>query len=186
MNRVLDIDVANRRVRVEPGLVLDDLNEALAVHGMIFGPDPSTHTHCTMGGMLGNNSCGVHSVMAEFHGPGARTSDHVIEMEIVTYDGLRMRVGKTSDQELALLTARPDPASEIYRQLVALRVSGYPIDELLPEHGFHVARALVGTESTCVTILEATLAIYPLKKCKSLVVLGYPSVYEAADHVPQI
>jgi FAD/FMN-containing dehydrogenase/Fe-S oxidoreductase len=203
MNRVLDIDVANRRVRVEPGLVLDDLNEALAVHGMTFGPDPSTHTHCTLGGMLGNNSCGLHSVMAEFHGPGARTSDHVIEMDIVTYDGLRMRVGKTSDQELALLCTRPDPASEIYRQLVALRdryadeirdkyppvprrVSGYPLDELLPEHGFHVARALVGTESTCVTILEATLEIYPLKKCKSLVVLGYPSVYEAADHVPQI
>jgi len=99
MNRVLEIDTHLRRVRVEPGLVLDDLRDALKPHGLTYGPDPSTHTHCTLGGMIGNNSCGVHSVMAEFYGPGARTSDHVVTMEVLTYDGLQLTVGHTPEDE---------------------------------------------------------------------------------------
>jgi FAD/FMN-containing dehydrogenase/Fe-S oxidoreductase len=203
MNRIVEIDVDRRRVRVQPGVVLDDLKAALAEHGLTYGPDPSTHSHCTLGGMIGNNSCGVHSVMAEFFGPGARTSDHVIELEVVTYDGVQLRVGATSEHELALRCREPGRAGEIYRGLVALRdrhadvirakfapvprrVSGYSLDELLPERGFHLARALTGTESTCVTILEATLEVYPMRPARALVVLGYPSVFEAADHVPQI
>src|SRR3954453_24026801 len=90
LHHVAEIDVARRRVRVQPGLVLDDLRAALAPHGLTYGPDPSTHSHCTLGGMLGNNSCGVHSVMAEFYGPGARTSDHVESLDVVTGDGVRM------------------------------------------------------------------------------------------------
>ncbi|HTL32019.1 MAG TPA: FAD-binding and (Fe-S)-binding domain-containing protein [Kofleriaceae bacterium] len=203
MNRVLEIDRENRRVRVEPGLVLDDLRRALSKHGLTFGPDPSTHSHCTLGGMLGNNSCGVHSVMAEFYGPGARTSDHVESLDVLTYAGDRLRVGATSDDELRRILAAGGAGARIYegmRQLrdryadrirqrfapIPRRVSGYSIDELLPEHGFHVARALVGTESTCVTILEATLHVYRARPQRALVVLGYPSIYEAGDHVPQI
>lgn len=203
MNRVLEIDTHLRRVRVEPGLVLDDLRDALKPHGLTYGPDPSTHTHCTLGGMIGNNSCGVHSVMAEFYGPGARTSDHVVTMEVLTYDGLQLTVGHTPEDELARLAASGGRIGEIYTGLRALRdryedlirkrfapiprrVSGYNLDELLPEKGFHVGRALAGTESTCITILDATLEIYPAKPCRALVVLGYPTVYDAGDHIPQI
>lgn len=203
VHRVVAIDAARRRVRVQPGLVLDSLREALKPYGLTFGPDPSTHTHCTLGGMLGNNSCGVHSVMAEFYGPGARTSDHVDSLDIVTYDGLRMRVGATSDDELRAKIARGGREGEIYAALVRLRdryadeirkrfppmprrSSGYPLEQLLPENGFHLGRALVGTESTCVTILEAELTVYPAMPERALVVLGYPTVYEAGDHIPQI
>ena len=101
MNRVLSIDESRRLAVVEPGTVLDVLRSAAAPHGLTFGPDPATHTHCTMGGMIGNDSCGVHSVMAAFQGEGARTADQIEEMEIATYDGARMRVGKTSEEELA-------------------------------------------------------------------------------------
>lgn len=101
MRRVLEIDAERRLGRVEPGCVLDDLRDAAEAHRLTFGPDPSTHNRCTLGGMLGNNSCGVHSVMASFSGGGARTSDNTHELEILTYDGLRMRVGATSEDELA-------------------------------------------------------------------------------------
>src|SRR6185437_3440273 len=101
-NRILEINEAGRFARVQPGVVLDHLRQqANAQCRLTFGPDPSTHNHCTRGGMLGNNSCGVHSVMTQFYGPGSRTSDNVEELEILTYDGCRMRAGKTSDEELA-------------------------------------------------------------------------------------
>ncbi|MBA2485295.1 MAG: FAD-binding oxidoreductase, partial [Nitrospira sp.] len=89
VNRLLDLDPLTKRARVQPGLVLDDLCKAAEQHHLVFAPDPSTHNHCTLGGMIGNNSCGVHSIMA------GRTSDNVEELEILTYDGLRLRVGRT-------------------------------------------------------------------------------------------
>lgn len=203
MNRVLHVDTDRRQVRVQPGLILDHMRAALAPHGLTYGPDPATHDHCTLGGMLGNNSCGVHSMMGELYGSGPRTSDHVDSLEILTYDGLRLRVGKTSDAELDARCREPGRVGEIYRGLRALRdryadqirqrfapiprrVSGYNLDELLPENGFHVARALVGTESTCVTILEATLEIYPDRPCRVLLLLGFPDVYAAGDAIPRV
>src|SRR5213082_1412513 len=101
MNRILEIDVERKLARVEPGLVLDELQKEIKKHGLIFGPDPATHNHCAIGGMLGNNSCGVHSVMAEFYGGGARSSDNVRELEVLRYHGTILRVGKTSDAEVA-------------------------------------------------------------------------------------
>ncbi|MGH7266978.1 MAG: FAD-binding oxidoreductase, partial [Candidatus Rokuibacteriota bacterium] len=100
VNRVLAIDPGSRRARVQGGTVLDELRGAAERYGLTFGPDPSTHNHCTLGGMIGNNSCGVHSMLAEFYGPGPRTSHSVEELEILTYDGTRMRVGPTPDAEL--------------------------------------------------------------------------------------
>ena len=94
MNHVLGIDAENKLIRVEPGIVLDELQKRAKKHGLVFGPDPATHSHCAIGGMLGNNSCGVHSVMAEFYGGGARCSDNVRELEVLLYDGTIMRVGK--------------------------------------------------------------------------------------------
>ena len=203
MHQVLEIDLVRRRARVQPGVVLDDLRRQLGKHGLTFGPDPSTHDHCTLGGMLGNNSCGVRSVLAEFYGPGPRTSDHVETLDIITYDGLRLKVGATPEDELERLIRQGGRVGEIYGGLRRLRdryaelirarfapiprrVSGYNLDELLPERGFHLGRALAGSESTCVTILEATLAVYPARAERVLVVLGYPSAFEAGDHIPRI
>jgi FAD/FMN-containing dehydrogenase/Fe-S oxidoreductase len=203
VNRVLEIDAANRRARVEPGTVLDDLRNAARPHGLTFGPDPATHDHNTLGGMIGNDSCGVRSVMAEFYGPGARTAESVEELEILTYDGLRMRVGATTDEGYKRILAEGGRRAEIYAALRAFRdryadlirerfpkilrrVSGYNLTELLPERGFNVARALVGSECTCVTVLEATVTLMDNPRARSLLVLGYPSVYEAGDHVPRV
>jgi len=200
---VLDIDPVRRTARVLPGTILDDLRHAAEPHGLTFGPDPSTHNRCTLGGMIGNDACGSHSMLSEFYGPGARTSDNLEELEVLTYDGLRLRVGATSEAELEAIIARGGREGEIYARLRALRdryaerirerfpkmirrVSGYNLDSLLPENGFHVARALCGTEGTCVTILEATVSLVPKPRERVLLVLGYPSVYEAGDHVPEI
>ena len=200
---VLEIDPARRRARVLAGTILDELRDATEPYGLTFGPDPATHNRCTLGGMIGNNSCGSHSILAEFYGPGARTSDNVESLEILTPDGLRMRVGETSPEELQRILAGGGRRAEIYSALVQLRdryadrirerfprlsrrVSGYDLPALLPENGFHVARALVGSEGTCVTILEATLTLVPSPRARVLLVLGYPSVYEAADHVPEL
>jgi FAD/FMN-containing dehydrogenase/Fe-S oxidoreductase len=200
-NRVLEIDPSQKLVRTEPGIVLDELQKQVRKHGLIFGPDPATHNHCAIGGMLGNNSCGVHSVMAEFYGGGARTSDNVREMEVLLYDGTILRVGKTDDVDQII--NQGGRRGQIYQQLVDLRdrygelvrqrfpkiprrVSGYNLDDLLSEKGLNVARALVGTESTCCIILEATLELISEPPVRSLLVLGYPDIYRAGDHIPQI
>ncbi len=99
-NKILEVDPDKKRVRVQTGLVLDDLNRALKEHGLIFGPDPATHNHCTLGGMVGNNSCGIHSVMAQMEDGGIRTCDFVESMEVLTYDGHVFEVGATSPEEL--------------------------------------------------------------------------------------
>jgi len=197
LNQILSLDAGARRAVVQPGCVLDNLRKRAWKEHLTFAPDPSTHEYCTLGGMIGNNSCGVHSVM------GGRTVDNVESLEILTYDGVRLRVGPTEPHELDLLCERQDRVGQIYRDLRALRdryarlirarypkiprrVSGYSLDELLPENGFNVARALVGAEGTCVTVLEATVRLLPWPKHRSLLVLGYPSVYEAGDHVAEL
>src|SRR5689334_24147917 len=121
MHRIIDIDPGWRIARVEPGCVLDDLrNLASQRYGLMFAPDPETHSHCTLGGMLGNNSCGVHSVMAQFEGNGARTSDNVESMTVLTYDGLKMKVGATSEEEFQKIISEGGRKAEIYRQLKIL------------------------------------------------------------------
>lgn len=200
-NEVLDIDTDHKLVTVQPGIVLDMMKQFTGKQGLTFGPDPSTHSHCTIGGMLGNNSCGVHSVMAANEGYGARVSDNTEMLTILTYDGCKMTVGATPEDELENIIRSGGRRGEIYRKLrdlrdryqdlirekfpqIPRRVSGYNLDELLPEKGFNVARALVGTEGTCVTILDATMKLLPNPTAKSLVVLGYPDVYSAGRHAP--
>jgi FAD/FMN-containing dehydrogenase/Fe-S oxidoreductase len=194
---VLAVDPERRTARVRPGTVLDDLRNAALRHGLTFGPDPATHAWCTVGGMIGNNSCGVHSLTT------GRTSDNVEELEILTYDGLRLRVGATPEGEIGRIVRAGGRRGEIYRRLRELRdryaglirerfprlsrrVSGFNLDELLPERGFHVARALVGTEGTCATFLEATVRLHPAPKVRVLVVLGYEDVVRAAESVPEV
>jgi FAD/FMN-containing dehydrogenase/Fe-S oxidoreductase len=198
MREIVEIDPKRRIARVQPGVIRDQLSEITEQrHNLTFAPDTSTHEYATFGGMVGNNSCGVHSVMA------GRTADNVEELEIVTYEGLRMRVGPTSEEELERIIGAGGRRGEIYAAMRDLRdryaelvrqrypdlprrVSGYNLDELLPERGFNVARALVGSEGTLATVLEATVRLVHAPPCRSLLVLGYPSVYEAADHVPEI
>jgi FAD/FMN-containing dehydrogenase/Fe-S oxidoreductase len=203
LNQVLAIDPDQRLARVQPGTILDDLRGAAMQYGLTFGPDPSTHDHCTLGGMIGNNSCGVHSVMAQFFGPGPRTSDNVEALDVLTYGGVRMHVDAGLGRDEGRWQELPPAAADILRRLQVLartheqdirdgmpdiprRVSGYNLTALLPEHGFNVAHALVGSESTCVLVLEATVRLIPNPPSRSLVVLGYPSIFEAADHVPEI
>ncbi|HVA28881.1 MAG TPA: FAD-binding oxidoreductase, partial [Candidatus Baltobacteraceae bacterium] len=183
MNRIVEIDWDARKARVQPGCVNDDLRNKAEERNLTFGPDPATHDRNTFGGMIGNNSCGMHAQMA------GKTEENVEELEIVTYDGLRMRVGRTSDEELEGIIAAGGRRGEIYQQLKALRdkyadkirekfpdiprrVSGFPLNELLPENGFNVARALVGTESTCVTVVEATVRLVPSPPYRAIVILG--------------
>jgi FAD/FMN-containing dehydrogenase/Fe-S oxidoreductase len=197
LNRILELDPERRIARVQPGVVLDTLRAAAEKHHLTFGPDPATHDRCTLGGMLGNDSCGAHSIMA------GRTSDNVESLDVLTYDGVRMTVGRTSDEELASICAETSPRGAIYRSLRSLAdrhgtlirerspklprlVSGFALSALLPESGFDVARALVGTEGTCVTILEATLRLVPSPPGRAMVVLGFDDVFGAADHSPEI
>src|SRR5436305_4934500 len=115
LHHILALDPDGQRARVQPGVVLDDLRQAAEQHHLTFGPDPSTHNHCTLGGMIGNNSCGVHSVMA------GKTEDNVEELDILTYDGVRLRVGQTSEAELERLISAGGRRGEIYARLKALR-----------------------------------------------------------------
>ncbi|HET6864591.1 MAG TPA: FAD-linked oxidase C-terminal domain-containing protein [Solirubrobacteraceae bacterium] len=196
-NQILELDPESRRARVQPGVICDQLRDAAELHHLTYGPDPATHEYCTFGGMLGNNSCGTHSLMA------GKTSDNVIELDVVLYDGTRMRVGATPDDELERIIAGGGRQGEIYAQLKALRdevadrvraefpdiprrVSGYNLDQLLPENGFHVARALVGSEGTCANVLEATVRLVPSPQHRRTLVLSYPDVFQAADHVPAL
>ncbi|MGH7575804.1 MAG: FAD-binding and (Fe-S)-binding domain-containing protein, partial [Longimicrobiales bacterium] len=202
-HHVIEVDAARRRARVEPGTILDDLRSATEPHGLTFGPDPATHNRCTLGGMIGNNSCGTHSVMAELYGPGARTDENVEALEILTYDGVRMRVGATSEAELERIIRTGGRRGEIFARLRRLsdryadqirhrfpaiprRVAGYNLPALLPESGFNVARALVGSEGTCVTVLDATVTLMPSPRARALLVIGYPTIFEAGDHVPEL
>lgn len=201
-NQVLTIDEQQKLVKVQPGIVLDEMKKHTEErHNLTFGPDPATHSHCTIGGMMGNNSCGAHSVMAEFEGYGARVSDNTEKLTLLTYDGLIMEVGPTSEEELQNYIKEGGRKGDIYQKLknirdqyadlirekfpkIPRRVSGYNLDELLPEKGFNVARALVGTEGTCVVILDATMKLMWKPGARSLLVLGYPDVYSAGHHAP--
>lgn len=197
LNRIIDIDAQRRIARVEPGVICDQLKTAAAQHGLTFGPDPATHSRCTLGGMIGNNSCGAHSVMA------GKTVENVERLEILTYDGERFWVGPTDEAQYQEHLAAGGRRAEIVRGLKALadqygddirggfpsikrRVSGYNLDQLLPENGFNIARALVGVEGTCVTVLQAETVLVKNPTHRLLVVFGYEDIFLAADSVPQL
>jgi len=199
LHHIVELNPQEKYARVQPGTVCDTLRNAAKPHTLTWGPDPATHDHCTFGGMLGNNSCGVHAQMA------GKAGENVLSMDVILYDGTRMTVGEMDDNELDAGIAQPGRVGEIYAQLKTLRrryaklieqkypniprrVSGYNLDHLLPDKDgrFNVARALVGSESTCVTILEAKVRLVYSYPKRVLLVLGYPSIYEAGDHVPEI
>jgi FAD/FMN-containing dehydrogenase/Fe-S oxidoreductase len=197
MNQILELNAEQRFARVQPGLVLDTLRTQAELYQLTFAPDPSTHNRCTIGGMIGNNSCGTHSLL------GGKTVDNVEQLRILLYDGSQMTVGPCSEDDLHAKINAGGREGEIYTKLrvirdqygslirarypqIPRRVSGYNLDELLPEQGFHVARALVGTEGTCAIVLEAKLKLIHSPQQRTLVGLGYEDAFLAADHVPEI
>ncbi len=199
LHNIVELNPQQKYARVQPGTICDTLRDAAKPYILTWGPDPATHDHCTFGGMLGNNSCGVHAQMA------GKAGENVLSMDIVLYDGTQMTVGWMDEQQLDAKIAGGGREGVIYAQLKSLRekygklikerypriprrVSGYNLDHLLPgEDGrFNIARALVGSESTCVTILEAEVQLIYSYPKRVLLVLGYPSIYEAGDQVPKI
>ena len=197
MDRVLAIDPAARTALVEPGAVCDSLRGAAEAHRLTFGPDPATHSRCTLGGMIGNNSCGAHSVMA------GKTAENIEALEVLTYDGARFWCGPTDEAEFRRILALGNRQSEIYAALKALadkyaglirdgfpkikrRVSGYNLDQLLPENGFNVARALVGSEGSCALTLQAKATLVKSPPHRVLLVQGYADIYAAGDAVPEV
>ncbi|HWF33761.1 MAG TPA: FAD-binding oxidoreductase, partial [Solirubrobacteraceae bacterium] len=207
LHEIGDADRESETVVCQPGAINEHVNEKTGEQiGMIFGPDPSTHSRCTIGGNVGNNSCGIHSVQSQLYGPGPRTSDNVEALEIVTHDGERFWVGSGEEDELENIIGAGGRKGEIYARLRDLRdryaeqirtgfrsaeelprrVSGYNLDELLPERGFNVARALVGTEGTCATVLQVKLKLTPAMLKRTLVIVEYDELPDAAEHVPEI
>jgi FAD/FMN-containing dehydrogenase/Fe-S oxidoreductase len=197
LDRVLAVDPQARLARVEPGVVCDALRDAAEAHALTFAPDPATHSRCTLGGMIGNNSCGPHSVMA------GTTVDNIERLEVLTYDGARFWCGPTSDSEFREIISGGNRKAEIYKNLKAIadkyadhiragfpkikrRVSGYNLDQLLPENGFNVARALVGSEGTCALTLQAETRLVKSPQKRVLVVLGFPDIGAAGDAVPRV
>jgi FAD/FMN-containing dehydrogenase/Fe-S oxidoreductase len=197
MNKMSAVDSAACAVYVQPGIVLDRVREAAEVFELTFAPDPATHSRCTIGGMIGNNSCGVHALM------GGKTVDNIESLDLLLYDGTRMTVGPTSETELEGLIAAGGRIGSIYAGLkrlrdsygdlvraqfpnIARRVSGFNLDELLPENGFNVARALVGSEGTCAVVLGAKLRLMKSPHFRTLVGIGFEDIFIAADNVPEL
>ncbi len=197
MTQILEIDTESRVARVQPGVVLDDLRRAAELYGLTFGPDPATHAWCTLGGMIGNNSCGTHALYA------GKTVDNVERLRVATYAGGVYELGEYTDADYAALVRAQAPEAALLGSLreigrrnadeirarfpdIPRRVSGFNLDQLLPDRPLHAARLLVGTESTCALVTEAVVRLIPSPAHRRLVVLGYPSVFEAADAVPQL
>lgn len=197
LRAILDLDPAARTAVVQPGVILDDLRAAAAPHGLTFGPDPSTHSRCTLGGMIGNNSCGAHSVA------WGTTADNVRGLSVVRYGGQALRLEQGSGTGPAGIDARgageslgPRGVSELVASHLALlrtgypdlprRISGYALDALLPEHpgGPDPVRAFCGSEGTLGVVTEATVRLVEAPRARALAVLGYADESAAAEAAP--
>ncbi|HEY0804539.1 MAG TPA: FAD-binding oxidoreductase, partial [Pseudonocardiaceae bacterium] len=181
LNRIEQINPEARTAVVQPGVVLGDLQRAARPHGLRFGPDPSSLSRCTLGGMIGNNACGSRALAY------GRTADNVRALDLLTGTGsfLQARPGTTVPGLPELVDAN---LAVIRKELgrFTRQVSGYSLEHLLPEHGFHLPAALVGTEGTCGVLVRATVDLVQPPAHTVLVVLGYPDMASAADAVPAL
>lgn len=182
MNKVLELDPDSRVALVQPGTILSTLQLAAAPYGLRFGPDPSTQSRASLGGMIGNNACGAHTVAY------GRTSDNVVGLDVIDGVGRRFHAGQD-------LSPIPGLRELVSTNLATLRrefgtfgrqMSGYSLEHLLPENGSNLAKALVGSEGTIASVLEATLALVPVSPAPVLVILTYPDMASAADAVPAL
>jgi len=186
LNRVLAIDPATSTAEVQPGAVHATVQAAAASHGLRYGPDPSTHTRCTVGGMIGNNACGNHAL-----GYG-RTADNIAALDLLTVSGERFQVGRdvavTSArlEELRTLVAGDLATVRTESGRFSRQVSGYALEHLLPERGFDAASFMAGSEGTLTLLLGATVDLVREVRHRRLVVLSYPSIAAAADATPAV
>jgi len=190
MNAVLEVNPDARTARVQPGVVLDALQAAAAPHGLRFGPDPSTHSRATLGGMIGNNACGSHSIA------WGRTVDNVLDLDVLLADGTRLTVGTEAPpsagraaglhRAMRVLTDRHGDAIRSGLDRFPRQASGYGLHHLLPERGTNLARALVGSEGTCAVLLAATVALVPVPRERALLVLAFDDLADAADVGPAV
>ncbi len=194
LDQIVEVDKTLSSVKVQPGTVLDKVQEAALVHGLRIGPDPSTHDRCTIGGMIGNNACGAHSMR------WGKTDDNVIALRVATYagevitlstlDALRVDPSPTAQRLSVAFDEFLERYSEAIRTQMgppmSRRISGYGLQHLLPENGGYLARALVGTEGTCVALLEATLRLVRPPAARVLLIFGFADHYVAADAVPEL
>ncbi|HEV7207003.1 MAG TPA: FAD-linked oxidase C-terminal domain-containing protein [Jatrophihabitans sp.] len=191
LNRVVSVDPEARTAIAQPGAILDAISAAAAPHGLRFGPDPSTHARATIGGSIGNNSCGSRALKY------GRTADNVVALDVLTIDGGRFTAQRVGRAPLPT----EGTAGTVYAGLDALvrdnlglirtefgrftrQVSGYSLEHLLPENGGDVARFLVGTEGTLGVLLDSTVRLVDAPQATALAVLGYPDMPSAADAVP--
>ncbi len=195
MNSVRQVAPDQRLAVVQPGVVQTQLNAAAAQYRLFFAPDPATKDRCTLGGMIGNNSCGAHSAAY------GKTVDNLISLDVLLYDGTRLILGADGDSEYAAAMRSGGRVAELYAKMHAIaerhgdlvrarypkiprRVSGYNLDQLLPENGFNLARAVVGSEGTLAVVLGATIRLVPIHRKLALVVMGFDDVFAAADQTP--
>jgi FAD/FMN-containing dehydrogenase/NAD-dependent dihydropyrimidine dehydrogenase PreA subunit len=182
LQRIVAIDPDARTATVEPGVVHAGLQRAASPYGLRFGPDPSTHTRCTIGGMIGNNACGSRAL-----GYG-RTVDNVEALKVLFGNGETAELGTTGGTAERLLTLAGGNLAHVRTEFgrFGRQVSGYSLEHLLPENGGRVDRFLVGSEGTLATVLEATVRLVPDEPGRLLLVLGYPTMADAADAVPTL
>lgn len=199
LNKIIELNVGGHFARVQPGTICDDVVKAARPFDLTYAPDPATHDHCCFGGMLGNNSCGAH---AQMNGPAV---NNVESLEILLYDGTRMNVGWMTEAEWRQHSEGKGREAEIYARLKSLsqrytsliekrypkivrRISGYNLDQLIPNNQgrVNIARALIGSEGTCATFLEATVTLIYNQPERVMLALGYPDVYQAADNIQEI
>ncbi|EAR25851.1 putative oxidoreductase [marine actinobacterium PHSC20C1] len=182
VNRIIEVDPDARTATVEPGIILGSLQKSAAVYGLRFGPDPSTWARCTIGGMIGNNACGSHSLAF------GRTADNVIELDILDGTGRRFIAGRGLDHVRGLDDFVTKNLGLFRTELgqFGRQVSGYSLEHLLPENGRNLAAAMVGTEGTCGVVLGAKVNLVDMPIEPILLVLGYPDMFAAADAVPAI
>jgi FAD/FMN-containing dehydrogenase/Fe-S oxidoreductase len=179
MNRILDVDLHAKTARLQPGVVLTDLQKRVGPAGLRFGPDPSTSSRATIGGMIGNNACGPHAVAY------GKTSENVVSLNVVDGAGRRYEAADS-------LAVVPGLDDLVAAHLATIRtefgrfgrqVSGYSLEHLLPENGHSLARFLVGTEGTLATTLEATVKLVEVAPVRLMAALGYDDMPAAADAV---
>ena len=180
LNRVRSVDEAAGQAVIEPGIVLADLQREMKPYGLRFGPDPSTHNRCTLGGMIGNNACGSRAL-----GYG-RTSDNITALDVITGSGERFTSDGPTATKLKAVVQENLATIRTEFGRFGRQVSGYSLEHLLPERGFDVTRALVGTEGTLAVVLGATVRLVRTPPATILVALGYPDMATAADAVPAL
>ena len=191
MNRVLELDVERKRVRVQPGLRLDRLNRAVAQHGLQFGPDPATIRQCALGGMIGNNSCGARSLVY------GKTGDHVHSLKCFLPDSICVDLRPVSRDKIPTLPGRE---GELARAVLGIlepererilarypkvprRVSGYNFDSMLEDEELNLAKLIVGSEGTLATVVEAELGLVDVPKARSLVLLSFKERWTSMDAI---